>query len=184
MSSVAVLTPESFAEHRSGLKDQEITGNNAAGTDFLLDLNTFFLQTFITLRLSACFRPSLSSALVCNLFSSPHLTHVRLWGGRQAASQKMKPTSPPTWRPSLRCRRRGRQGRRRQSRRRHGGARSGPSKRPSSPRSDTDTPSTRCCVTSCEHQHYSWAFTSPGRGGGRGEGWSHHPHPYTPHTLE
>uniref|UniRef100_A0A7N9AQW5 Vigilin n=1 Tax=Mastacembelus armatus TaxID=205130 RepID=A0A7N9AQW5_9TELE len=26
MSSVAVLTPESFAEHRSGLKDQEITG--------------------------------------------------------------------------------------------------------------------------------------------------------------
>lgn len=27
MSSVAVLTPESFAEHRSGLKDQEITGN-------------------------------------------------------------------------------------------------------------------------------------------------------------
>uniref|UniRef100_A0AAQ5YMA6 Vigilin n=1 Tax=Amphiprion ocellaris TaxID=80972 RepID=A0AAQ5YMA6_AMPOC len=27
MSSVAVLTPESFAEHRSGLKDQEITGS-------------------------------------------------------------------------------------------------------------------------------------------------------------
>jgi len=26
MSSVAVLTPESFAEHRSGLKDQENTG--------------------------------------------------------------------------------------------------------------------------------------------------------------
>lgn len=26
MSSVAVLTPESFAEHRSGLKDQEIPG--------------------------------------------------------------------------------------------------------------------------------------------------------------
>uniref|UniRef100_A0A8C4F112 Vigilin n=1 Tax=Dicentrarchus labrax TaxID=13489 RepID=A0A8C4F112_DICLA len=30
MSSVAVLTPESFAEHRSGLKDQEITGNDEA----------------------------------------------------------------------------------------------------------------------------------------------------------
>lgn len=26
MSSVAVLTPESFAEHRSGIKDQEMTG--------------------------------------------------------------------------------------------------------------------------------------------------------------
>lgn len=26
MSSVAVLTPESFAEHRSGLKEQEIPG--------------------------------------------------------------------------------------------------------------------------------------------------------------
>lgn len=35
MSSVAVLTPESFAEHRSGLKDQEITGND-------LHLPTYF----------------------------------------------------------------------------------------------------------------------------------------------
>lgn len=39
MSSVAVLTPESFAEHRSGLKDQEITGDDAAGADFLLGPN-------------------------------------------------------------------------------------------------------------------------------------------------
>lgn len=55
MSSVAVLTPESFAEHRSGLKDQEITGNNAAGTDFLLSLNTFFLQTFLHLKRSSLY---------------------------------------------------------------------------------------------------------------------------------
>lgn len=36
MSSVAVLTPESFAEHRSGLKDQEMTGKISAGSDFPL----------------------------------------------------------------------------------------------------------------------------------------------------
>uniref|UniRef100_A0A3Q3B0J5 Vigilin n=1 Tax=Kryptolebias marmoratus TaxID=37003 RepID=A0A3Q3B0J5_KRYMA len=30
MSSVAVLTPESFEEHRSGLKDQDMTGNDEA----------------------------------------------------------------------------------------------------------------------------------------------------------
>lgn len=35
MSSVAVLTPESFAEHRSGLKDQEITGNHSSPFGFL-----------------------------------------------------------------------------------------------------------------------------------------------------
>lgn len=153
MSSVAVLTPESFAEHRSGLKDQEITGNKRcwyrlpARPQHLLPRDVPAFETFTTLLLSACLRPSLSSALFCDLFASPHLIHVRLWGGgaRQAASQKMKPTSPPTWRPSLRCRRRGRQGRRRQSRRRHGGARSGPSKRPSSPRSDTDAVHTLLC---------------------------------------
>lgn len=67
MSSVAVLTPESFAEHRSGLKDQEITGST------LLFLTSCFPQTlyphsvpafemfasFFTLHLSACLRPSL-----------------------------------------------------------------------------------------------------------------------------
>lgn len=55
MSSVAVLTPESFAEHRSGLKDQEITGNNAAGTDFLLGLIAFFLETFLHLKRSSLY---------------------------------------------------------------------------------------------------------------------------------
>lgn len=83
MSSVAVLTPESFAEHRSGLKDQEITGNwcwyRLPARLLPRDLPAF--EAFITLRLSACLRPSLSSALVCNLFASPHLIHVRLWGG-------------------------------------------------------------------------------------------------------
>lgn len=38
MSSVAVLTPESFAEHRSGLKDQEITGNVRRSSTYLLTL--------------------------------------------------------------------------------------------------------------------------------------------------
>lgn len=41
MSSVAVLTPESFAEHRSGLKDQEITGNIL---HYLLPVSTQSLQ--------------------------------------------------------------------------------------------------------------------------------------------
>lgn len=36
MSSVAVLTPESFAEHRSGLKDQEIAGLSYGLTSYLL----------------------------------------------------------------------------------------------------------------------------------------------------
>lgn len=82
MSSVAVLTPESFAEHRSGLKDQEITGNIAAGNDFLLSFNALipafemFSSLFIKLR---AYVP-VSSDLVCDLFSSPNLTYVRLWG--------------------------------------------------------------------------------------------------------
>lgn len=53
MSSVAVLTPESFAEHRSGLKDQEITGNNASVTDFLLGLNAFVPERFLHLKRSS-----------------------------------------------------------------------------------------------------------------------------------
>lgn len=151
MSSVAVLTPESFAEHRSGLKDQEITGNNAAGTDFLLGLNAFFIETFLHLKRSSLYVslhvyvPLSHLPLFATCLLLPTLFTSVSGGGRQAASQKMKPTSPPTWRPSLRCQRRGRQGRRRQSRRQHGGARSGPSKRPSSPRSDTDAVHTLLC---------------------------------------
>lgn len=71
--------------------------------------------------------PSLPSSL-------PYLS-LSLRG--QAVSRRMRPTSPPTWRPSLRCRRRGHQGRRLGSRFQHGGARSGPSKPRSSPRSVT-----------------------------------------------
>lgn len=132
MSSVAVLTPERFAEHRSGLKNQEITGKTAAGADLLLGLN----DTEMLLRLK-CFSPRLSLLAACSrlVFFSPPCSCASL-RGRQAASLKMKPTSPPTWRPSLRCRRRGRQGRRRRSSRQRGGARSGPSKLLSSPRSD------------------------------------------------
>lgn len=89
MSSVAVLTPESFAEHRSGLKDQEITGNKAAGADFLLGLNALGPEMLLHLKccppcssldISLHVYVPLSSALVRNLFSSLHLLHVRLWG--------------------------------------------------------------------------------------------------------
>lgn len=52
MSSVAVLTPESFAEHRSGLKDQEIAGNIL---HYLLPVSTQSLQakTFCILKFSS-----------------------------------------------------------------------------------------------------------------------------------
>lgn len=43
MSSVAVLTPESFAEHRSGLKDQEMTGNVALRS---IDIHLLVPQRF------------------------------------------------------------------------------------------------------------------------------------------
>lgn len=83
MSSVAVLTPESFAEHRSGLKDQEITGEEAAGADFLLGPQRT-LGTEMLLRLK-CFPPRSSldvslTVYLCNLFSSPHLVYVCLLG--------------------------------------------------------------------------------------------------------
>lgn len=106
MSSVAVLTPESFAEHRSGLKDQEITGN------------THLLSVY-TRSIPSCFR------LLC-------LFIVIAVG--QAVSRRMRLTSRPTSRPSLRCQRRGHRGRRPGSQHQRGEARSGQSKRLSSPR--------------------------------------------------
>lgn len=101
MSSVAVLTPESFAEHRSGLKDQEITGKKAAGAGFLLGLDALGPERLLHLK---CF-PSRSppdillhvdvpllSVPVCNLFSSPRLRpwrwslHPHLPGGLPSAA--------------------------------------------------------------------------------------------------
>lgn len=80
------------------------------------------------------------SIRACILFSSSILTFVLalfiFLSPGQAASRRMRPTSPPTWRPSLRCRRRGHLGRRPGSQLQRGGARSGPSKPLSSPRSD------------------------------------------------
>lgn len=58
---------------------------------------------------------------------------------RQAASQRTRPTSLPTWRPSHLCQRREHQERRLGSRCQHGAARSGPSKPLSSPRSNRHT---------------------------------------------
>lgn len=81
MSSVAVLTPESFAEHRSGLKDQEITGNVLhyllpvsaqslrAKTFCILNFSSFTSQyvfpslLHLSLDASCCFLPSLFMSL-------------------------------------------------------------------------------------------------------------------------
>lgn len=51
MSSVAVLTPESFAEHRSGLKDQEIPGKTHLSpvTPTLLCLFSYSLLIYVCL---------------------------------------------------------------------------------------------------------------------------------------
>jgi hypothetical protein len=43
MSSVAVLTPDSFAEHRSGIKDQEMTGTLLVWDQWI----EFYLLTLI-----------------------------------------------------------------------------------------------------------------------------------------
>lgn len=106
MSSVALLTPESFAEHRSGLKDQEITGNA---------------------HLSSAYSRSIPSC-----FRLPCLFMVVALG--QAVSRRMRLTSRPTSKPSLRCQRREHRGRRPGSRHQRGEARSGQSKHLSSPR--------------------------------------------------
>lgn len=49
MSSVAVLTPESFAEHRSGLKDQEIPGKATFYLVPLLLCVFFFMLIYVCL---------------------------------------------------------------------------------------------------------------------------------------
>lgn len=51
MSSVAVLTPESFAEHRSGLKDQEIPGKIHLSP---LDRVCFFHVFFFSFNVHLC----------------------------------------------------------------------------------------------------------------------------------
>lgn len=89
MSSVAVLTPESFAEHRSGLKDQEITGNIL---HYLLPVSTQSLQAktfciyisslFMSLHLSMFFHPFFICPWMHSVvFSHPYLC-PSLGGGR------------------------------------------------------------------------------------------------------
>lgn len=93
------------------------------------------------------------SGLCGAVFSSPRSSSLPYFSPplrAQAASRRTRPTSPPTWRLSLRCRRRERRGRRPGSRRRCGGARSGPSKPPSSPRSERHRPD-ECRVVNTDY---------------------------------
>lgn len=128
-------------------------------------LHYYYIDASQVLSLFNCHNPPLSIH-TCIMFSSCILTvNLALFifvSLGQAVSRRMRPTSPPTWRPSLRCRRRGHQGRRPGSRLQRGGARSGPLKPLSSPRSGihkTDTPKYTQVYT---YKCYEWTHTEEG----------------------